>query len=354
MGRIKTKIENEPARTVFWLLGGSIAIILIAFLLERVDYDYTKIISEITKAETLKFVAGIFTSIAVGLLATAFYGMFNNATANKVLDGIHSVGYDGLIDSLINQVADYGGICVPYYRLEIKMKPSDCGKYIVVEQNYEYRKVLPGARTIYFRFKRLSNEDENEQLSSEPNLLSEDYKRYEFFFKLNDAQFYEKGVTKAEIDSHYGISDVFIDNNKVHLQQEGEMKDSFVANLPPVGENGKERLIKYTVKYPIDWDDYIFILFEFPSKDIRVKFDYSDIKDLIYFHRVEFLGYELGFSGDRGGKGGIAEISHTGWLLPKSGVIGIWYLKEATQSKPPQQKASPVRRRTATRRAKKT
>ena len=349
MRRVKTRTDNRSTRTILWILIGCVIVFIIAFALESVDFDYTKIGGALKDPETLRFIMGLFTSIAVGLLATAVYGLVNNREAQQVLDGIHAVGYDGLVESVINQISDYGGVCLPYYRLRIKMRPSPCGKYIRVVQEYEYRKVLPGTRTIHFRFKRLATEDENTQLASEPTLLSEDYKRYEFFFKLNDAQFYDKGISKEEIDAHYGVSDLRVDGHPVSVSAESGFEDTFVANLPAATDGSSERLLQYTVEYPIDWDDYIFILYEFPAKDIRVTFDFSDIKDIIYFHRVEFLGYELGFSADRGAENGIAEISHTGWLLPKSGVIAIWYLRDEHQSAknaPPSQPAkAPVRRR---------
>lgn len=349
MRRVKTQTDNKPTRTILWILITCVLVFIIAFALEAVDFDLTKIGSALTDPETLQFMMGLFTSIAVGLLATAVYGLVNNREAQQVLDGIHAAGYDGLVESVINQISDYGGVCLPYYRLRIKMRPSPCGKYIRVIQEYEYRKVLPGARTVHFRFKRLATEDENTQLASEPTLLSEDYKRYEFFFKLNDAQFYDKGIPKEEIDAHYGVSDLRVDGHPVSVSAESGFEDTFVANLPASADGSSERLLQYTVEYPIDWDDYVFILYEFPAKDIRVTFDFSDIREMIYFHRVEFLGYELGFSADRGAENGIAEISHTGWLLPKSGVIAIWYLREdfenGDNSASSQTAKPPVRRR---------
>lgn len=316
----------------------------------QAEYDLKKVLIVLVDPETLQFFVGIFTSIAVGLLATAFYGMLNNSSDRRVLEGIHNAGYEGLVDSVLNQIHQYGGVCFPYYRLRVKMKPSPCGNYIRVHQEYEYRKVLAGSRTIHFRFKRLSSEDENSQLSSEPNLLSEDYKRYEFFFKLNDAQFYEDGISKEEIDNNYGVSNLRVDGNPVAVSKEVSSEDTYVADLPVSAEGDGERLIQFDVEYPIDWDDYIFILYEYPAKDIRVTFDYSDISEHIDFHRVEFLGYELGFASDRGSEGGVTEISHPGWLLPKSGLIAIWYRREEKQGNPPKVTKSPAKPKTTRRR----
>lgn len=341
MRKIPTRSQTSTERSAFFVVAIAILILIVGYVLQRVNFDLHLVSLELTKPDTIAYITGILVSISVGVLASIIYSRYQSRSAERIIETIHSVGYDDLIDSLINQVAGYRGVFLTSYRLSILLRSSQCGRYIKVRQSYEYKKTLGSASNILMRFKRLSTEEEGISLYSEPTLLSEDYKRYEFFFKLNDAQFLEKGISNDEINAAYRIGDVKVDGIPCELLPEVGMPDTYIVNLPAVETSNGERKLEYVVEYPIDWNDYIFILFEYPAREIKIDFDYSSISNNIYFHRVEFLGYELGFSGRRGDSEGTMSITHNGWLLPKSGVIYIWYNKNTPER---------IEKKTATRR----
>ncbi|MEM6819880.1 MAG: hypothetical protein AAF578_13940 [Pseudomonadota bacterium] len=323
MRKIQTKTEHRTSAKLIQLVTAALLVLFAAFLANKANYELSKIRSALTDPETIKFISGVVSSIAIGVLASFIYGRFQSREAMEVLDGIHEAGVDDLVDKIINQIASYSGTCFTSHRLSISLRPEPSNRFLIARLHYEYKKTLGAEKRVQFRILRSSSYEEEERIDTDPILLSDSYKRYEFFFKLNDQKIIDLGVEKSELDRLYKFEGLTIDGIPCDFDADSGSQNTFSATLPQTDDVNGERKFEYVVEFPMGWDTHMFILYEYPAKEIRINFDYSSISDQVIFDRIEMLGYELGFAG-RQVQDGVTTISHHGWLLPKSGVTYVW------------------------------
>ena len=319
-------LTDRPAfqRSVFILVTLSIVILIAAYVLAGVDYDLSKIGAALARPESVAFVVNCAVSISVGLLSIYIYSVFQEAHAERVLHTINHLGHPGLAESVLNQLDAYGGVCFLSYRLLISVRLSPCERFLIVTEDYEYRKLLRGQDRVIFRFKRATNEQEGFAMDNEPRLMSDDYKRYEFFMKHNECALISQGVPATELAKVYSVRDVYLNGMPTQLVTEGGIENAYSAIIPD-HPGRAETLLKYRVQFPIGVRDFLYILFEYPAKDIAIDLDYSALPPRFRMHRVEFLGHKLGMIGTSDQASKRYSVSHDDWVIPKSGVMFVWF-----------------------------
>lgn len=320
----KISIGSQSNGLVVFILVVALALLLLA-LLARAEYRLTEFWQLLTDAKFIEIVAGMLASVLVGVISSLVFARVVKSSAERRYQNLTEIAHPGLVENILTQIAEYKNTCMPTYRVSIKLHLSSCGSYIRVSQTYDYRRTGATKQELDFRFKRAVSEAQAKQMDNELEQLTDDYKKHEFFFTNDDTYLLEKGIEENILSEEYSVKDLFVNSKQTDLVRRVRSPLAWRAR-PQLGEPDEVGVrYQYTVTFPLDFTDYLFVVLEFPAKEATIEFDYGNLAELIDVDHVNFLGSLVGFPGSMTDSDGRITVNHDeGWLLPKSGVVFIW------------------------------
>lgn len=318
------EIENKNPwkRWIFWSVFTIVVLALYRFIM--VEYrleDYLKIN---TKKEELEFFSNLVLSVIASILGAVAVTFVYIIPEPKRLKSILSLARKDFILEFLKECRYYDNRYCENYNTSIKLeKHNDLDGFFFCKMEYNYRKTLRH-RQISMRIDRLKKDSEQNE-----NNKTDMYLEHEFYWKLDEREIKENFPL-----TNYIIKNLFI--NKEHQIDLERIDDNnsgcirFEGYIPKQISLDDMVELSYIVRFPIESESVINIVYELPTKGVKLKFDYNLVKDDVDFYSQLFISSRNGPTSvvdDEGIDFYEKEFQYAGWLMPKNGCYFVWWRK---------------------------
>lgn len=330
--RIPSDLFDETDRqrlTPIVLLGTGLLLSLVAFYVISTPSGLQNLGTVLTSTEFVQFILSLLAALFVTILASYIYASLDRSNLRKKLSFFQNVAHADLMKTIVENLNYFQG---RYERdrveyVTIKKHPHLQGM-VLCEIEFSYYKKLPD-RNVRFSMFRLGADDAvvNDGLENVRDVVSF-LNQYELHQNFDESGLPEEITQHEEFSKSYSISVPLI--NRSHLLKlsanNGNTLDK-VGQIPETVNIDDFVHFSYSITFPMTDSDYYNKKFEFPVFGFELHIDYEDVKDSIDFFYEEHLSTRLsGVKNDSDHKLK-HQISHEGWLLPRSAITLMWWKK---------------------------
>lgn len=310
-------------RLVIWAVLAVVALFgAWAFALS--DYKLSRLLSAISSRESIIFITQGTLSILLGVISAVAYGAFENQFHKAAVTRIYSAGPSDLVDEALGLVERHRGTLMQDYDVEYRLVPSGTDGLLSLRVRYSYKKLLTH-RDLFFRIMRLRNEEEVLAYEKNQTAVNALYDQSELFFYYPELDLRRKFGDTA-VDASFGFEYIKVGGAKVELTPIPTDVNTVHYSVPSSVDMSGPVSLEYCFKYPVLNSDLVFCVIEYPTKGVEVRFTRdSALRDSIGVFACEFMSATEGNASVTEDSPGTHAISHSGWVLPKSGAVFNWY-----------------------------
>ena len=321
---LEIETKNNWKRWIFWTI--FIIITLLAYRIIIVGYDFEIFFKINAKKEEAEFFTNLLLSVIASVLGAVAVTFIYTIKEPKKLKKILLLARKDFILEFLKECEYYSNRYCENYNTIIKLeKHNEYESYFSCRLEYNYKKILR-SRRILMRIDRIREHYKQVNEEKEKNDL---YIEHEFYWKLD-----ERAISEDFSSRSYVVKNLFI--NKKHqikinrFDDEKSGSTSFEGYIPN-GISLREPVeLSYVVRFPIEAESAIDIVYELPTKGAKLKFDYSSVKDDIDVYSKIFISSRNGptpIIDDEEVECHEKEFQYDGWLMPKNGCYFVWWRK---------------------------
>lgn len=319
--------ENKRPNRILLLAIASMLAIVALGIFQSLGWDFVKIKNFFFSTESTKYWVSVLVGLLTSILAAVIYEtVAKRRNESAKLQELREIADEDLtIDNLLT-LEKFGKRNFRDFTIECELKKHSNSNFFLVRVEYSFTKQLLTSK-LHFEFSRITNEDDRKTVKSR-----DDNTHYEFFEAIDETDFTVPGVIT---DVDYKVTDpiVTIDGKNLPLTLSKVVENNniiFRADIPRTNfKQNHPASFEFCVEFPLEKDSFHDFVFDLPLHGMSCSFDYSDVEAEIFIAGNYYISSHTGPTiVERAlGKKHCFHIRNNGWMMPKSALLFIWWLK---------------------------
>ncbi|MBX7227755.1 MAG: hypothetical protein K1X55_17095 [Chitinophagales bacterium] len=331
--------ERKIPTSIFFVLFSIcvvLAIVIGIFLLNNSHISF-RFKNETNRITFILFILSIISGVLGSLVASLIYKYmevkFYDIHNNNILKRLKSIGNDGLLISIFNEILYYNKRHCEEYVINVRLKKSSFSNDLLeCITTYSYKKKLDN-RNLSFQFIRITNDKDVTEIDliNNDTFLMDNYFNNEYYYCFDERSYPEVANI---VDKFYKLNSLEIKtkNGKIekqHLTKTTEGSNIIYQSTLKKDIDIENELIElhYQVIYPVEFGYISCFTIELPTKNVRFEFDFSEVQDCISVYPFDFLSSHKGPSKLHQSGETVIKYAKDGWILPKSSFVVAWFKK---------------------------
>lgn len=269
---------------------------------------------------------GILVSLGTSLAAALLYNRMLEDYEDKKLRELRNITNYDFLTKLLNDLKKFNHTYAEDWHVNIKLTTMDSDINDAIRDNfykctisYSYKKNIK-TNKIKMIFYRIFNENDIDDIPKHIDLANE----YEFYWIMD-----ERKWPRVVDNSSYSISNLIVNTNSATLNRKIDSNEIIynanIKDIKPIANGSEYFDISFDAKFLVEKADTIKISLDVPTKNARIVFDYSNIKEEIVTYGMESISFTdnpIMKEEDDAWK-----FVYNDWLMPKNSFVFCWWKK---------------------------